>query len=70
MLAMPMSGKQRSGFTSKQLRFVQKAALRDILKESEGGLRAMIVDLRDNPGGLLSSAVEAKDCFSPHGLAR
>ena len=33
-----------------------------------GALRGLILDLRDNPGGLLSSAVEIGDYFLPSGL--
>lgn len=32
------------------------------------GLKALILDLRDNPGGLLSGAVEIADMFIPEGL--
>ncbi len=33
-----------------------------------GALRGLILDVRDNPGGLLSSAVEVADYFLPDGL--
>lgn len=33
-----------------------------------GALRGLILDVRDNPGGLLSSAVEITDYFLPSGL--
>jgi len=43
--------------------------LRDALKELESsGMRALILDLRFNPGGLLSSAVEVADMFVDEGV--
>jgi carboxyl-terminal processing protease len=46
--------------------FIQKTAeeLQKSLEElKEQGMKALIIDLRDNPGGLLSSAVEVSDMF-------
>ena len=41
-----------------------KAALEDLKKR---GMRALVLDLRDNPGGLLSAAVEVSDLFIEDG---
>jgi carboxyl-terminal processing protease len=41
-----------------------KKALAELKKQ---GMRALILDLRDNPGGLLSSAVEVSDLFVSEG---
>ena len=35
----------------------------DKLKEENGGLRGLVLDLRNNPGGVLSAAVEVSDAF-------
>jgi len=45
------------------------ASLRDALvqPERQGGLRGMILDLRDNPGGLLDQAVSVSDLFLSRG---
>lgn len=42
----------------------------DVLEpiDQRGALRGLILDVRDNPGGLLSSAVEITDYFLPSGL--
>ncbi len=42
-----------------------KRALSDLKAE---GMRGLIIDLRDNPGGLLSAAVEISDLFVSEGL--
>jgi carboxyl-terminal processing protease len=50
--------------------FIQKTAdeLRKALDElKEQGMKGLIIDLRDNPGGLLSSAVEVSDLFIDSG---
>jgi carboxyl-terminal processing protease len=44
-----------------------KAALAELQKES-GGLRGLVLDLRNNPGGLLSQAVKISDLFLESGL--
>jgi carboxyl-terminal processing protease len=41
---------------------------KDAIGELEkGGMKRLIVDLRDNSGGLLSSAIEVAECFLPQG---
>lgn len=44
-----------------------KAALEALEKES-GGLQGLVLDLRNNPGGLLSQAVKVADLFLDSGL--
>ncbi|MBX3028099.1 S41 family peptidase [bacterium] len=44
-----------------------KAALQQLEKES-GGLQGLVLDLRNNPGGLLSQAVKVSDLFLDSGL--
>jgi carboxyl-terminal processing protease len=44
-----------------------KAALQQLEKES-GGLQGLVLDLRNNPGGLLSQAVKVSDLFIDSGL--
>ena len=41
------------------------AALEKMLKENPGGLKGLILDLRNNPGGLLNSAVAVSAAFLP-----
>ena len=43
-------------------------ALRKLMKEAGGQLDGVILDLRDNPGGVLDSAVEVADLFLNSGL--
>jgi len=43
-------------------------ALNDLRKASNGILRGLIIDLRNNPGGLLDQAVEVADLFLEQGL--
>ena len=38
-----------------------------ILKLKENGMKRLILDLRDNSGGLLSAAIEITECFLPQG---
>jgi carboxyl-terminal processing protease len=50
--------------------FIQKTTeeLKKALDElKEQGMKALVIDLRDNPGGLLSSAVEVSDLFIEEG---
>ena len=49
---------------SRQTQEDLRAALRQL---TEDGLQGLILDLRFNPGGLLSSAIEVADLFLPEG---
>ena len=44
-----------------------RKALQD-LKEKAGGIKGLVLDLRNNPGGLLTQAVEVSDLFLDSGL--
>jgi carboxyl-terminal processing protease len=44
-----------------------KQAVRSLRRQAGGKLKALIVDLRDNPGGLLDQAVAVAREFIPHG---
>jgi carboxyl-terminal processing protease len=50
----------------------QKTTIRDLdaalWKLHSAGMRSLIIDLRGNPGGLLTSAVDAADRFLDHGV--
>jgi len=51
-----------------QFTSVTAPAVADVLKQFEQqGIRAMVLDLRFNPGGLLDSAVKVSDYFLPAG---
>ncbi|HEY7752915.1 MAG TPA: S41 family peptidase [Steroidobacteraceae bacterium] len=43
-------------------------ALRALRQEADGGLRGLVLDLRNNPGGVLEAAVEVSDAFLDRGL--
>lgn len=43
-------------------------ALSDLKEESEGKLRGLVLDLRNNPGGVLGAAVAVSDAFLDEGL--
>jgi carboxyl-terminal processing protease len=45
-----------------------RAALKQIHKENPDGLAGLILDLRNNPGGLLDQAVAVSDVFLSEGL--
>ncbi len=45
-----------------------RRALREIRTENKGALKGMVLDLRNNPGGILSSAVSVADAFIDKGL--
>jgi len=42
--------------------------LENLKEESEGGLKGLVLDLRNNPGGVLSAAVDVSDAFLTKGL--
>jgi carboxyl-terminal processing protease len=44
------------------------ASLQDVIDENEGPLTGVVLDLRNNPGGLLESAVEVSELFLDGGL--
>jgi carboxyl-terminal processing protease len=44
------------------------AAIKDLQKTAKGGLKGLVLDLRNNPGGLLDQAVEVSDEFMSDGL--
>jgi len=43
-------------------------SLQDIQKKTEGALKGLVLDLRNNPGGVLSAAVEVSDAFLTEGI--
>ncbi len=45
-----------------------KEALANLKKENNGRLRGLILDLRNNPGGVLNAAVDVSDAFLKSGL--
>ncbi|MDD5579944.1 MAG: S41 family peptidase [Methylobacter sp.] len=45
-----------------------KAALAELKKQNGGNLKGLILDLRNNPGGVLNAAVEVSDAFLKSGL--
>ncbi len=44
------------------------AALKRLQKDSEAPLKGIVLDLRNNPGGILSAAVDVSDAFLEDGL--
>ncbi|MCK4493871.1 MAG: S41 family peptidase [Methylococcales bacterium] len=44
------------------------ASIDELAKENEGALKGLVLDLRNNPGGLLRSAVGVSDAFLEKGL--
>jgi carboxyl-terminal processing protease len=44
------------------------AAIKDMQKQAKGNLKGVLLDLRNNPGGLLDQAVEVSDEFISNGL--
>ena len=44
------------------------AAIKDLQKTAKGGLKGILLDLRNNPGGLLDQAVDVSDEFMGEGL--
>ncbi|OHB33709.1 MAG: peptidase S41 [Desulfuromonadaceae bacterium GWC2_58_13] len=45
-----------------------ETALQELRKENNGSLKGLILDLRNNPGGLLEQAVKVSDTFLADGL--
>ena len=45
-----------------------KEALANLKKENKGNLKGLVLDLRNNPGGVLNAAVEVSDAFIRSGL--
>ncbi len=45
-----------------------RAALQELKQGNDGGLEGLILDLRNNPGGILSAAVGVSDLFLDKGL--
>ena len=45
-----------------------RAQIEQLQQENEGTLHGLILDLRNNPGGVLHGAVEVSDVFLPEGL--
>ncbi len=43
-------------------------AIADLKKEDEGGIKGLVLDLRNDPGGVLNSAVGVSDAFLTEGL--
>ena len=43
-------------------------AVAEMTKENEGELKGLVLDLRNNPGGVLNAAVEVSDAFLEKGL--
>jgi carboxyl-terminal processing protease len=50
--------------TAKDLR----RAIAELNRQTADGLRGLVLDLRDNPGGVVDAAVEVADSFLDHGL--
>ncbi len=44
------------------------AAIRSMQEKADGRLRGLVLDLRNNPGGVLDAAVEVSDAFLEEGL--
>ena len=43
-------------------------AIRDLIKENKADLKGLVLDLRNNPGGVLNAAAEVSDLFLDAGL--
>ena len=54
-------------FNNEKLSQDLKSAIRDIKEEAGNGLKGYVLDLRNNPGGLLDQAVEVSDIFLERG---
>ena len=56
-----------SQFTDTTARDLRRA-ITALKRETAGGLQGLVLDLRDNPGGVLDAAVEVADSFLDKGL--
>ncbi|WP_404359700.1 S41 family peptidase [Methylotuvimicrobium sp. KM1] len=56
-----------SSFQSKTGEGLRKA-MAELEKENDGQLRGLVLDLRNNPGGVLNAAVDVSDAFLDKGL--
>ena len=56
-----------SQFTDTTARDLRRA-IANLKRGAAGGLQGLVLDLRDNPGGVLEAAVEVADCFLEQGL--
>jgi carboxyl-terminal processing protease len=56
-----------SSFQSKTYSNLQES-IKGLIEENKGNLKGMVLDLRNNPGGLLRSAVGVSDTFLEKGL--
>jgi len=56
-----------TNFQSKTADALAKA-LKELRKENSGSLRGLVLDLRNNPGGVLNAAVSVSDAFLDDGL--
>ena len=56
-----------SQFQSKTADYLEDA-IRDLKKENEDNLKGLVLDLRNNPGGVLNGAVAVSDAFLTKGL--
>ncbi len=54
-------------FQTQTVRDLEKA-INALKKENKGHLNGLVLDLRNNPGGVLNGAVEVSDSFLPKGL--
>jgi len=45
-----------------------KEAINELMQESDGSLNGLILDLRNNPGGVLNAAFEVSDAFLEQGM--
>ncbi|MEN8108801.1 MAG: S41 family peptidase [Pseudomonadota bacterium] len=56
-----------SQFQSKTADYLEDA-IEDLKKENDGSLKGLVLDLRNNPGGVLNGAVAVSDAFLNKGL--
>ena len=56
-----------SQFQSKTADYLEDA-IEDLKKENDGSLKGLVLDLRNNPGGVLNGAVAVSDAFLTKGL--